>query len=82
MYNYIDFAIIHVYFLINHFSESKFEMSMDFWPHPSIIDSVQISYKRVMLHRDLENNYRDDILGHKIKEVSDFCLNANITNVE
>ena len=27
----IHFAIVHVYVLINCFSESKFEMSMDFW---------------------------------------------------
>ena len=29
----------------------------------------------------IKNNYRDNVLGHKIEEVSDFRSNANITNL-
>ena len=31
--HYQDFAIVHVYVLINRFSESKFGISVDFWQH-------------------------------------------------
>ena len=47
------FAIVHAYVLINPFSESKFEMSADFWQRIFIVAMCKLHYYTIFVSEGL-----------------------------